>query len=182
MKRKRSKTGYNKLLASDATLLSRDPLQGLLELDTDSGPIELAMNRIVAERLMCPRLWNSFRLAKETTRRHLLSSDRSRRRTAAACRSAPCVFTIKRSTMGGLGMVKVAAICPICKTRAKQTKATTGDYVDINCTDCGDFQISRTFQQVVSNHPKTVRRRSLERARMRARYGSLPLVTTYDLP
>jgi hypothetical protein len=34
------------------TLISRDPLIGILELDTDTDPIELAMNRKVAERLM----------------------------------------------------------------------------------------------------------------------------------
>jgi hypothetical protein len=52
MKRKPSKSGFNKLLGSDATLLSADPLIGLLELETETGQIELAMNRIVAERLM----------------------------------------------------------------------------------------------------------------------------------
>jgi hypothetical protein len=31
---------------------SADPLIGLLELETETGQIELAMNRIVAERLM----------------------------------------------------------------------------------------------------------------------------------
>jgi hypothetical protein len=34
------------------TLISRDSLIGILELDTDSDPIELAMNRKVAECLM----------------------------------------------------------------------------------------------------------------------------------
>jgi hypothetical protein len=34
------------------TLISRAPLIGILELDTDSDPIELAMNRKVAERLV----------------------------------------------------------------------------------------------------------------------------------
>lgn len=52
MKHKPSKTGFTKLLAADTTLLSADPLIGLLELETDSGTIELAMNRILAERLM----------------------------------------------------------------------------------------------------------------------------------
>jgi hypothetical protein len=52
MKRKPSKSGFTKLLGSDATLLSADPLIGLLELETDTGQIELAMNRIAAERLM----------------------------------------------------------------------------------------------------------------------------------
>ncbi|RWB27536.1 MAG: hypothetical protein EOQ42_31130 [Mesorhizobium sp.] len=52
MKRKPSKSGFNKLLAADTTLLSAEPLIGLLELETDSGTIELAMNRIVAQRLL----------------------------------------------------------------------------------------------------------------------------------
>jgi hypothetical protein len=52
MTRKPSKSGFTKLIASDATLLSADPLIGLLELETDTGQIELAMNRLVAERLM----------------------------------------------------------------------------------------------------------------------------------
>jgi hypothetical protein len=51
MKRMPGKSGFTKLLAADTTLLSTDPLIGLLELETDSGTIELAMNRIVAERL-----------------------------------------------------------------------------------------------------------------------------------
>jgi hypothetical protein len=45
-------SGFTKPLGSDATLLSADPLIGLLELETDTGQIELAMNRVVAERLM----------------------------------------------------------------------------------------------------------------------------------
>jgi hypothetical protein len=47
-----SKSGFTKLLAADTTLLSPDPLIGLLELETDSGTIELAMNRILAEQLL----------------------------------------------------------------------------------------------------------------------------------
>ncbi|WP_287050953.1 hypothetical protein [Mesorhizobium sp.] len=45
MKRKPSKTGFIKLLSADTTWMSADPLIGLLELETDSGTIELAMNR-----------------------------------------------------------------------------------------------------------------------------------------
>lgn len=41
MKRKPSKSGFTKLLGSDATPLSADPLIGLLELETDTGQIEL---------------------------------------------------------------------------------------------------------------------------------------------
>ncbi len=51
MKRKPSKSGFIKFLAADTTLLSADPLIGLLEVETDTGAITLAMNRIVAERL-----------------------------------------------------------------------------------------------------------------------------------
>jgi hypothetical protein len=51
MKRKPSKSGFTILVAADTMLLSAEPLIGLLELETNSGTIELAMNRIVAERL-----------------------------------------------------------------------------------------------------------------------------------
>ncbi|SJM34518.1 hypothetical protein [Mesorhizobium delmotii] len=52
MKRKPSKSGFNKLLDVDTTLLSAEPLIGLLELETDTGTIELAMNRTLAEQLL----------------------------------------------------------------------------------------------------------------------------------
>ncbi|WP_256750525.1 hypothetical protein [Mesorhizobium sp. Mes31] len=52
MKHRPSKTGFTKLLAADTMHLSADPLIGLLDLETDSGTIELAINRVVAERLM----------------------------------------------------------------------------------------------------------------------------------
>ncbi|MGT2465153.1 hypothetical protein ACVOMV_06980 [Mesorhizobium atlanticum] len=52
MKRKPGKSGFTKLLGADPTLLSAEPLIGLLELGTDSGTINLAMNRTVAERLL----------------------------------------------------------------------------------------------------------------------------------
>jgi hypothetical protein len=52
MKRKPSQSGFNKLLDVDTTLLSAEPLIGLLELETDTGTIELAMNRILAEQLL----------------------------------------------------------------------------------------------------------------------------------
>ncbi|MCF6112199.1 hypothetical protein [Mesorhizobium muleiense] len=52
MKRKPSKSGFAKLIASDGTLLSADPLIELLELETETVQIELAMNRIVAARLV----------------------------------------------------------------------------------------------------------------------------------
>jgi hypothetical protein len=51
MKRKPAKSGFTIPIAADTTLLSAEPLIGLLELEINSGTIELAMNRIVAERL-----------------------------------------------------------------------------------------------------------------------------------
>lgn len=71
--------------------------------------------------------------------------------------------------------------CPICEKRAKQTRAYDG-YLDIHCSHCGHFQISETFRQLVSRHPLETRQRALEGAVTRARYGFLPLVTSYDLP
>ena len=75
-----------------------------------------------------------------------------------------------------------SAACPVCGKPAKQTEAKVGDYTEINCGNCGHFQASGTFQQVAPNYPAAVRLKSLERAVTRARYGSLPRVTTYDLP
>lgn len=79
-------------------------------------------------------------------------------------------------------MAKHSAACPVCGKPAKQMEARAGDYTEINCKGCGHFQASGTFQQVASNYPAAVRLQSLERAITRARYGSLPMVTTYDLP
>ena len=79
-------------------------------------------------------------------------------------------------------MVKSSAACLICRTPAKQATAKVGDYSEINCPKCGQFQVSGTYQAVIKAHTAEVRRQSLERARTRARYGLLPLLTTYDLP
>lgn len=79
-------------------------------------------------------------------------------------------------------MAKAQTECPICKRPATQTNSATGDYLDISCADCGEFQVSPTFRTLVSDLPVATRQQSLLRARIRARYGSLPLVTSYDLP
>jgi hypothetical protein len=79
-------------------------------------------------------------------------------------------------------MTKSMAACPICKKPAKQAKVNVGDYTEVRCTPCGQFQISGTLQKVISSYPVVARRQSLERGRLRARYGSVPLITTYDLP
>lgn len=79
-------------------------------------------------------------------------------------------------------MKRSSANCPICKKKAEQATATAGDHAEIDCSDCGRFGISRTLQLVLPGHSIAVRRQTLDRARMRARYGDLPLATTYDLP
>lgn len=79
-------------------------------------------------------------------------------------------------------MARFSANCPICKKKAEQAAATAGDHTEIDCSDCGHFGVSRTLKSVLPSHSIAVRRQTLDRARMRARYGSLPLATTYDLP
>ena len=79
-------------------------------------------------------------------------------------------------------MAKSSAACPICKRPAKRGTATVGNNIEISCADCGQFQLSQLYNEVVAGHPIAVRRQSLDRARTRARYGSLPIITTYDLP
>lgn len=74
-----------------------------------------------------------------------------------------------------------AITCPICEKRARQTRAYDG-YIDILCSGCGHFQISETFLQLVPLHPFEIRQRALEGAVTRARYGVLPVITSYDLP
>ena len=47
-----SKTRFNKLQSSDITLLNRDRLLGILELNTDRGRIDVVIHKLVAEHLM----------------------------------------------------------------------------------------------------------------------------------
>lgn len=79
-------------------------------------------------------------------------------------------------------MAKSTAPCLVCNTSAKHTPVTLGDFVEIDCPACGQYQASNTYREIASRLSKEIRRRSLERARMRARYGLLPQITTYDLP
>lgn len=79
-------------------------------------------------------------------------------------------------------MAKSKAPCPICKKGAKHVAATNGDYFEVTCSECGQFRVSSTLQQIFAKYPIAVRRQSLDRARLRAPYGSPLLVTTYDLP
>lgn len=71
--------------------------------------------------------------------------------------------------------------CPICEMRAKHRKAI-GDHIEVDCKDCGRFEVSETFRLVASELSPDARRLALKGAVTRARYGSLPTVTSYDLP
>lgn len=79
-------------------------------------------------------------------------------------------------------MVKSSSACLICNAPAKHASVRAGDSIEIHCSDCGPYQASNTFREIAARHSKDVRRQSLERARMRARYGLMPMITTYDLP
>jgi len=46
-----SNTAPNRILAADVTILQRDPLLALLNLETDDGAIELAMSQGVVDML-----------------------------------------------------------------------------------------------------------------------------------
>nr|DAF66377.1 MAG TPA: hypothetical protein [Caudoviricetes sp.] len=46
------RSGFNKILGAGYTVLNQDPLVGILTLKTDTGTIELAMIKPVAEALM----------------------------------------------------------------------------------------------------------------------------------
>ena len=72
--------------------------------------------------------------------------------------------------------------CPVCEKPAAWAESSTGDFAEVDCLDCGHFRISGTLQQVLADYPTTERREALERARLRARYGSVPVITTYNLP
>lgn len=45
-------TAPNRVLAVDTTVVNEEPLLALLNLETDDGAIELAVNRTVAELLV----------------------------------------------------------------------------------------------------------------------------------
>lgn len=72
-------------------------------------------------------------------------------------------------------------VCPVCNGKAMHLP-NHGDYVELDCSSCGHFRVSGSALASVPNLATTEGRRSLDRARLRAHYGSLPLITTYDLP
>jgi hypothetical protein len=50
------------------------------------------------------------------------------------------------------------------------------------CQECGEFHASGTFMVEARGLPVATRRQALQRAITRASYGTLPMVTTYDVP
>jgi len=79
-------------------------------------------------------------------------------------------------------MAKPASACPICRKPALRLKPAAADILQVTCRDCGQYLVSETFRQAVGKQSTAVRRNALEKARMRAGYGALPSITTYDLP
>lgn len=73
-------------------------------------------------------------------------------------------------------------VCPICRNGAKKGSAATGDYLAVDCTSCGRFQASESFRESAKAQSIAARRHALELARLRAPYGAMPHVTTYDIP
>lgn len=78
-------------------------------------------------------------------------------------------------------MAKPVGTCPVCKGNAKHLPVS-GDYLELACAGCGHYRLSGTAKELLPKLSTVEKRRSLERAKLRAPYGSLPLVTSYDLP
>lgn len=77
-------------------------------------------------------------------------------------------------------MAKSVGSCPICKKPAKRS-IKFADSEGFSCKDCGKFRISRTLLETLHQYGISARRAALLSAVMRANYGSVPLVTTYDI-
>lgn len=86
MKRKPSRSGFINLPAADTTLLSAEPLIGLLELETDSGRVELAMNGRAASfcRRGVPPGWRGRGRANIRGRAFAVGPDQRSRASKAA--------------------------------------------------------------------------------------------------
>jgi hypothetical protein len=79
-------------------------------------------------------------------------------------------------------MADATTPCAICKKPASTKNTSFSDYKHFDCPECGEFRASGTFMAAVEKLPLTTRRQALQRAIVRANYGALPLVTTYDVP
>lgn len=78
-------------------------------------------------------------------------------------------------------MARPPSKCPICTKAAKHAKHTVGDFSEIACKECGHFRVSTTLLQAIRQYGIAAKRAALRSAQLRAPYGALPLVTTYDV-
>jgi len=72
--------------------------------------------------------------------------------------------------------------CAICRKPARARKPSFGNHHHFDCVECGTFEVSEAFIAEARSQPISARRRALQNAVTRARYGDTPFVTTYDLP
>jgi hypothetical protein len=79
-------------------------------------------------------------------------------------------------------MARAKTSCVICRKPATAKKPAFEDTMHFDCRECGEFQVSGTFMSDARKLSATVRRQALQRAITRAQYGTLPMVTTYDVP
>ncbi len=79
-------------------------------------------------------------------------------------------------------MARAKTSCVICRKPAATRKPAFEDTMHFECRECGEFQVSGTFMSDAGKLPVTVRRQALQRAITRAPYGTVPMVTTYDVP
>jgi hypothetical protein len=79
-------------------------------------------------------------------------------------------------------MAKAKIPCAICRKPARLKTLTYGDYQHFDCPECGEYRASGSFLAGARGLSFTTRRQALQRATIRAEYGTVPIVTTYDLP
>jgi len=78
-------------------------------------------------------------------------------------------------------MPDATTACVICNMPSRMTPAF-GDSLQFDCPGCGRFGASGSFIAQAEHLPIDARRRALQNAVLRAQYGALPVVTTYDVP
>jgi hypothetical protein len=100
----------------------------------------------------------------------------------AACHRTPDLNTFHRRQMERKQMAKAKIPCPICRKPARLKTPAYGDYQHFDCPECGEFQASGSFSAVARGLSIATRRLALQGAITRAEYGTVPTVTTYDLP
>jgi hypothetical protein len=72
--------------------------------------------------------------------------------------------------------------CTVCRKPARARKSPFDSHHRFDCAVCGTFEVSEAFIAEARHQPIGARRNALQNAIARARYGQIPIVTTYDLP